>query len=71
MNHHPMNVTININIQLPEVQTIIRLPATPVAIKAPREETEFQYMQHRQRMYDKIKRLFGNDAAIQYLAGTI
>ncbi|TPG85119.1 hypothetical protein [Pseudomonas mandelii] len=68
-----MNITINVSItvQQPEVQTIIRLPATTVETKAPREQTGFEYMQHRQRMYDKIKRLFGNDAALHYLANAL
>lgn len=67
-----ININVNITVQQPEVQTIVRLPAaTPVATDAPKEETAFEYMQHRQRIFDKIKRLFGNDAANQYLAGTI
>lgn len=68
-----MNITINLNItiQPPEAQTIIRLPATPVATEASKEDTGYEYMQHRQRMYDKIKRLFGHEAAIEYLAGTV
>lgn len=65
-----ININVNITVHQPEVQTIVRLPAAPVATKALKEETAFEYMQHRQRIYDKIKRLFGNDAAIQYLAGT-
>lgn len=66
-----ININVNITVQQPEVQTIIRLPATTVATKALREHNAFEYIQHRQRIYDKIKRLFGNDAANQYLAGTI
>jgi len=62
-----ININVNITIQPPEVQTIIRLPSTTVETKS-REDNAFEYMQHRQRMYDKIKRLFGNDAAIHYLA---
>lgn len=56
----PMNITINVNItiQPPEVQTIIRLPATPVATEASKEDTGFEYMQHRQRMYDKNQTCF-------------
>jgi hypothetical protein len=53
-----------------EDATIIRLPATHVTTK-PRDETGFEYIQHRQRMFEKIKRLFGQDAAIHYLAGTV
>lgn len=66
-----ININVNITVQQPEVQTFIRLPATTVETRAPREDNAFEYMQHRQRMYEKIKRLFGHDAGLQYLAGTV
>ncbi|MNJ02820.1 hypothetical protein D3C73_1629140 [compost metagenome] len=70
-----MNATININVsitvQIPEV--IVRLPTlpTPAPTKQSKEEDGFEYIQHRMRIYNKIKLMFGSEAATQYLAGAL
>jgi hypothetical protein len=75
MIHHPMNITININVvfQQPEPEVIVRIPATlkPKPVILTKAETDSQYLSHRLRIYNKIKRVFGIEAANLYLAGAI
>lgn len=66
-----MNLTINLNItvQIPEVE--VQTVATQPAKQSAPEQEGFEYMQHRMRIASKIKRLFGSEAATQYLSGTL
>jgi hypothetical protein len=66
-----ITINVNITVQIPEVETVPGLPTTPAKQPAPKEEIEFEYMQHRLRIADKIKRMFGSDAANHYLAQAI
>ncbi|WP_448092709.1 hypothetical protein [Pseudomonas lini] len=66
-----ITINVNITIQIPEVQTVLRLPTPPAKQSAPKEEDGTEYLQHRLRIATKIEQLFGSEAATQYLAGTI